>query len=1134
MSNGKLIKNPGEIGRRIIDLEKKTNRLVQAGEPVFAFDIWYGKVTKNNQDGTYNLKEQILNAAENAFEDKDPALEWVKNGNDSQLKEAREINNDDSIPVNTICIITKVSKSGVTNINNWVIIATSASGGTAVVQTDKSNTIDGGKIQFRNDAVFDAGAFGAVNRELGDVSLGPVAYGGNEKPGGSGGEILGVQRHYKFIWDAEVPQAGYLVPMTSAGVTDDIDDFNEINNLPIRFAVRAEGQCIEIYHGVTSDSLFSSNDYKFQVTPSGGTIGTVYGAATSGGSPTIAMEFDRWGHLKKLDGTSGGDTDPPTSVLITQSVGTYPSSGTLYNVSISQTTNLTDETGVDTDDYNGNNAIVYTAQHSSGSTELGIVGGAPDASTATNLSADATDYNGAGTGGNNTNLRWNLARILDGGNVSLTSTLVVNGKNGSADLGPVDTVEIKCAIQTTPIPSATSFDVWGYLEDGAGAQYTRFDGLGEYRIVIFLVYENALADFDPDTPATYIAKQTGTGVVGTLDSNTKSGEALSFNETWADTDAGVQVCALAYLDFFAAAVDPQPLANQTGFCVTINDADRGKDCQAVTGTAFTTTVDIPNDTYSPTSIGSDVTIDGVTYRKISPIVVDYSIQQGGADTDAFSSEGASGTILLRRGVNYIGFSSDGLTNDSSTTELILDNGSGTTDGFQYTINYIETSEISNGDNYVFEVKTAEIADADDTFTFNDVAALPASDDFGGTAPNSGTTADTNFTNRWTETNVGATQAISSNNLVHTISAAAGTDSARSANRFNGGTNPNITSTTWNIYTNMSSLALNENGQEQILEVGNVAGDTFQMGYRYTGGAQELFGSDDGGTTDLFSESSGAGSGKITIERGDFTVSDFGGSTGYSNQKSTGIENTQPFDSRWTKKGDGTRGFSSDIVSVTAGSSATECGYQTLTLTDFSVYTISIDVSNIVDTLSGVGYADVWMVLENTAATQRISVQKGKSTDGFPEHTRFKGTGQTTNRQASTGATSGTYTISSDGVDTVLTFTSNVGTYTHTFSSYAPTLNNIQFFVQKSPVGATCSADFTNFSVVIDGVEHTEKRVLFTEGTALKYAFDDSASNVDQIDLFTETTGSGAFTATYNDITVEAPTGTAFTYNTEDL
>ncbi len=57
---GKKIKNPGEIGKRIEDLEKAVKTVKQSNEPVIFPGAIFAKVNQNNGDGTYNLTEQVI------------------------------------------------------------------------------------------------------------------------------------------------------------------------------------------------------------------------------------------------------------------------------------------------------------------------------------------------------------------------------------------------------------------------------------------------------------------------------------------------------------------------------------------------------------------------------------------------------------------------------------------------------------------------------------------------------------------------------------------------------------------------------------------------------------------------------------------------------------------------------------------------------------------------------------------------------------------------------------------------------------------------------------------------------------------------------------------------------------------
>jgi hypothetical protein len=61
--------NAGEIGRRIMDLERKAQTIKQSSKTNIPPQFFYAKVDKNNNDGTYDLTEQIINSTNTDWEE---------------------------------------------------------------------------------------------------------------------------------------------------------------------------------------------------------------------------------------------------------------------------------------------------------------------------------------------------------------------------------------------------------------------------------------------------------------------------------------------------------------------------------------------------------------------------------------------------------------------------------------------------------------------------------------------------------------------------------------------------------------------------------------------------------------------------------------------------------------------------------------------------------------------------------------------------------------------------------------------------------------------------------------------------------------------------------------------------------
>lgn len=401
---------------------------------------------------------------------------------------------------------------------------------------------------------------------------------------------------------------------------------------------------------------------------------------------------------------------------------------TLYNRSVTQTATLKDNNNQDTDLFNGVNRILYSAISTNGDVvKIGFT-----KSIATTQPADAfnipTGAPVAGTGGNDTDMKFDLSKQLDGSTVSLVSKIIANNKEAS-DSFICDKVWIETEFQVDPIPNdGSSYDVFAYLlvDDNAGVQYTRLNGLAEYEFEVYLVYFDKEGDFDPDIPDTYLAKETVE--VNSFDGGTKSGGSVSFAFDFPDTRNGSIVCAFAYLKFFQH-VDGVP-ADQIGFARTANTNNRGFDCGTIDGTPATGTVSLDQSTI-PTD-GTLTTIDGVEMLELdTPINVEFTIDVGGA-TSAFSSEGIiSQVTILANGVP-VDWSDLGvaLEDGEFPVESAGVNGLGT-DGFSFTINYIESGAVNEGDIIIVQVETGGVSDSpnSDTFQFDNTPIVDINDLF---------------------------------------------------------------------------------------------------------------------------------------------------------------------------------------------------------------------------------------------------------------------------------------------------------------------------------------------------------------------------------------------------------------------
>jgi len=773
------------IGRGIQDIERLTQKNTTGlNRPVRTKTGIPAKITEVGEFGLYSLLEQQINADGNGFEDKKPvARKW--DGTEDELPQAFEINGTADLDTDLIVYIFRQSNDQVA-LNQWFFDSASNTGGTTTA-TDKSNTSIKGKIQFRNDIPFNANLQGPFDfefqapKQVGSLTDGNRAYGGNED---GVDNFAGIQRHYKWMWYKPSVTEGYLMPGTAAfkqSVSDEVG-LQFLNQMWIRMDHRFDGQVNEVHHGLCAQAFFDQAGPpfpgRFSETPAGGVQATVWASATSGGVTNIKCEYDKTGHLRKLDDKYGDEDEYPTDVNIKQTSGTYPTSSSLYDTSIDQTSNLVDENNVDTDAFNGPvGTLSYTAIGANGTTlNIGFT-----VSTGFSLAAAATEYNGAGTGGNDDPISWDLSKHLDGSDVTLTSLLLEKNRSSTATITDVESVQLVTSIETTPVPDNSSFDVKVELQHGVGGtepkdtEFIRFNANGEYRVVVFLFLKADAANFDPDDAATYLLKEVAT----VANQTTFSGGTVSFTFNFDDTDSGSDVCARAFLEFFKTLVNPQPLPNQIGFCDISNANDFDEDCQPIEGTVSTSTLAFASSTYNPESIGSSVFIDGFELRNINPIKVVYKIQKAG-DTTEFTGKPSNFGVFTSQDVQAR-VSQDGVTDDFTAVLLTNPTEGQATDGFELTINYMEESLIRDGQGYVGKAFTNGVSDspAVDEFSFNSASALLATDFFGdnsedlpfpwpdnfdGTDQNSSSVGDTNWNKRWTTIDTDGTASITGGQL----------------------------------------------------------------------------------------------------------------------------------------------------------------------------------------------------------------------------------------------------------------------------------------------------------------------------------------------------------------------------------
>lgn len=1001
-------------------------------------------------------------------------------------------------------------------------------GGGNVIGATRSNQIANKLVQFVNDIDLDntLAIPNVIPQQVGSLTGGNMGYGAQEE-----GVSYSKMRHYKWMANAAQALDSFFMAGTNAFkiAPNNPQGMGFLNKLWIQIHHRFGGSVAEIHHMLCAEAFFEQADGKgkFSVTPPGGAQGVHWVSSISGGPTDLKIEVDSNGHDRKWNDIYGDQDDYPTDINIKQTGDDYPSSGTLYNVLLDQLANLTDINGVDTDVFNGPiGTIAYTAETAAGDPlQIGF-----DVSTGNSLSALAANVPFgapvAGTGGNDDPIFWDLSKHLDGTSVSLTSLLLGENRSSTDIMDGIESVQLVATIETTPVPDNSSFDVKIELEHGLGGteaqgvEFIRFNGDDEYQVAVYLFLEGNKDNFDPDDAATYLQKETAT----VDDQGAYSGATVSFTEDFDPSAEGSKVCARAYLEFFQTNVNPQPLPNQIGRCNIFNPGDFAEDCQSIVGTAATSTLEFAASSYNLESIGPPVFIDTHELRNIAPIVVTYKIQKGGDTTD-FTGMPSSFALSFPIGLE-IRISEDGVTADFSTITLINPIDGQPTDGFQITINYMEESLISDGQEYIGKANTVDVSDnpAPDTFTYNSATSLPASDNFGGTGTNSGTTADNNFTDRWDETNTAnASQAIVANALTHTLGASVGLEKAETRNKFSDGANPNITTDKWKVESSQGfGAGFSGSGTESAyIEVENVAVDTMQAGWRDNGsGGQKYFVNING--IEEVAEASAVSGATNTIERADFTSNDFGGSAGFDSQKSLDIDGVL-FNGRWAVSSNtisATINASSEIICSGTTSAQQYSFRQTVSFnTDFYMSVNFKDFSSasggaatraalLVGFIAGVECA-IWRMIDEQGVTNGYIFQHGASLQDIEQ---VDASGKIALRRVGS---------------TVTWELNDVVKRTETQAGELQTADVSARHGNDSGAFATTLFDFVLLKA---GSEFLFNRVLFKNEGVLKYVFDDSGSPVTSVTPITSTTFTAAFSATYQSINIQSPTGTQFTFD----
>ena len=764
---GLTSKDAGRIGRGIQKVERMPLGQQKTSDTTpYHVTVAFAQLTENLGSGLYSAKEVLVSVNNGVYS-------WSKRTNGRTWNQADNTPNPlfdialgENLSIGDIVLVMRTNEEGSLNAKSKWCIISSAVVTEDYLETDKS--CDWGTkeievrdengqlveiivlpaIEFRNDIPRVSQVSRTGQRlNVGTIADGNCAYGGQEESTSSSN--LGIERHYKFIWRKSTPTINYLLPETLFTVEDSSGDVNQLDNqneLWIRFKHRFSGQTMEIDHGVISESLLNSNDDLLHpyTNPDTSNRGEFFVNTKADGTGTwISVIVDAKGHIVCINNVCA-TYDPPDETTDGEVELTdldYPTStGSLYNYESTQTNNIVDAGGVDTNDFNKNNALSYIAYTGTGiELDIGFAKSVNQSAV-----ANATEYNGAGTGGNDDNIFIDYSKILDGSEIVLSTTLTETG-NSDTDSVTSTIVWLDSEYDTTPIPNdGSTFDVKTELTDncaGGGARQTRLDGLDEYELVTYLYYKTDGFDIDNEVgvaggAAGYIAKNEET----IDDQTTYSGATISFGGLdFPDNREGSIVVARTYVNFFTAN---GVLARQTGFCEICNNNNYVEVEALIDGDAATHTVETVPDAEVQLK-GTIEDFNGLKYFVFDDvadyITLEYDIKKGGADTNEWSQNGDDGLITLKLnnqsiifGVEFE-FDKDDVNLLFERTVQITNTRPGPTDGFEFSVGYFQVpndvTELEDlyGLQYVVNVNTPGIdPDATDSFVLTEEELIPAS------------------------------------------------------------------------------------------------------------------------------------------------------------------------------------------------------------------------------------------------------------------------------------------------------------------------------------------------------------------------------------------------------------------------
>lgn len=1074
------------------------------------------KITQVLADGKYNLREQIRNAAGDGWEDLPNGRIW--DGAAGNLPVAYEINNDEDIPQDVVVFV-YYSSSSDSSSNQWYFDGGASGGGGFGTKTKVKHHIEVNpqkELQFVNDD----------SPVATDIARGTSLY----------GEFYPGLPFWRYNFDSVNDSNGYICPQwnrdNSTGT--DLDPANGINTAHLRMnnLAGANGYLnTQIYHSVL-ENLANTNN-RFNGLPNGSywldktTIDGWNGDTSNATKDDIYQAvilaiIDYLGHAGEINGNEAQDdyeTDidtpnPGYGIEVDYTGSVYPSSGTLYDITVPQETRLTDGNGGDVTIV-ANNRIQWETLTAWG----GVIQGALTGNDPINNTylGDSTNY-AAAKHGNDTDHDFNFARFFntsfrmiagDAVNLVTDATAVIN--TDKVFLQPP-------AFQSTPA-DGVDFNVWCSLTtDQAGAtQYSRLNGLGEYQIDAYLYWASEGLDASTGKPNNILENLQEDVVSFNAASN--SGAEFTFNTTIDTVNENDQLCVVYFLEFYNKAGAPPSVF---GYCYE-NDGSflTASDCTDVTGTSnfdfnIVLTPTITADT------GTDNIQGGFDVRSLNTgINVEVIIDDSGAATTEFSDNNKNITIALKySGTDQpygliTGDSATAPVNSNTNTVIQINSSTiGNTDGYILDINSIEwniPSDISLGEYEVIVTvqglgtKTAnfEITDQSGLFYWDD--------DF---------EESTLSTDRWSTT---GTNTINSGILEQQLVSASGT--VQADNLFTDGGRPDITSETWKFSADYTSLALPGNGagtSTQVLRVGNttLGASGLEHGYRnVNNGGQEYFIAANG--TDLYSKSDTSTDTKVITARSQFTADDDFSGTGQNSASTTGV-----FGGRWTiatSTGSESVDTTNKSLDMSVASNQEVRVNNTLSIppNDDFIIQVNLDPNTIPTSISS-GFCQALLIVSIGGSSFSVVVGNfsgvgiGYSYDMQSSSSGDQGAVSTTKQSALLKLTRVSGTITADYEGNTFSFTG-----THNGSGTA-SLRLISF--SGGPAG---DCKWSSFQVTSNGAEVFENRVLFTKGSTLKAVYDDSGADVDEVQLELDSDFSTTYTAKCKAFEFESPEGTRY-------